>query len=92
MQVFAGSIAAVPWTAVALVGILLTAALFLRALQRLLTGAPGEMTTSVGDVRASELVAVVPLLMLATLIGVLPRPLLNVIEPAAQTVASLVGR
>ncbi|WP_339567124.1 complex I subunit 4 family protein [Pseudokineococcus sp. 1T1Z-3] len=92
VQVFAGSIAAVPWTAVALVGILLTAALFLRALQRLLTGAPGEMTASVADVRASELVAVAPLLVLATLIGVLPRPLLEVVEPAAQTVVALVGR
>ncbi|WP_445263228.1 complex I subunit 4 family protein [Pseudokineococcus sp. 5B2Z-1] len=92
VQVFAGSIAAVPWTAVALVGILLTAALFLRAVQRLLTGEPGELTASVGDVRASELLAVAPLLVLATLIGVLPRPLLEVVEPAAQMVVALVGR
>ena len=37
-QIFTGSIAAAPVTAVALVGILVTAALFLRALQRLFTG------------------------------------------------------
>lgn len=92
VQTFAGSIAAVPWTAVALVGILLTAALCLRALQRLLTGADGERSASVTDVRVSELVAVATLLVLATLIGVLPRLLLDVVEPASQTVVALVGR
>ncbi|WP_366146650.1 NADH-quinone oxidoreductase subunit M [uncultured Pseudokineococcus sp.] len=92
LQMFTGSIAIAPVTAVALVGILLTAALFLRALQRLLTGEPGELTASFRDVRASELLAVAPLLVLATLLGVLPRPLLDVIEPAAGTVAALVAR
>ncbi|WP_422631773.1 complex I subunit 4 family protein [Pseudokineococcus basanitobsidens] len=92
LQIFAGSIAAVPWTAVALVGILLTAALFLRALQRVLTGRTRGESVGFVDVRPSELVAVAPLLLGALLLGVLPGPVLAVIEPAAVTVADLAGR
>ena len=47
-QVFTGSIAAVPVAALALPGILVTAALFLRALQRVFTGATGR---AVGGLR-----------------------------------------
>ena len=54
-QVFTGSIATVPATAIALPGILITAALFLRALQRVFTGPAGEHTPRFGDLRAREL-------------------------------------
>ena len=91
-QVFAGSIAAAPLTALALPGILITAALFLRAVQRLLTGATHGHSRGFGDLRPTELWSVAPLLLLATLLGVFPRPLLDVIEPAAATVVDLVGR
>ena len=91
-QVFAGGIAAAPLTALALPGILITAALFLRALQRLLTGATHGHSRGFGDLRRTELWSVAPLLLLATLLGVFPRPLLDVIEPAAATVVDLVGR
>jgi NADH-quinone oxidoreductase subunit M len=91
-QVFAGGIAAVPVAALALPGILITAALFLRALQRVFTGETVGRSESFGDVRRAEMWAVAPLLAFALLLGVLPRPLLDVIEPAAGTVADLVGR
>ena len=91
-QIFAGSIAVAPVTAVALVGILITAALFLRALQRLFTGPTRGASRGFGDLRAAELWAVAPLLALSLLIGVLPRPLLGVVEPAAEVVVQLVGR
>ncbi len=91
-QIFAGSIAVAPVTAVALVGILITAALFLRALQRLFTGPTRGASRGFGDLRAPELWAVAPLLALSLLIGVLPRPLLGVVEPAAEVVVQLVGR
>jgi NADH-quinone oxidoreductase subunit M len=91
-QVFVGTIAAVPAAALALPGILVTAALFLRALQTVFTG-PAEATAEgFGDLRRVEVWSVAPLLGLALLFGVLPRPLLDVIEPAAQAVASMVGR
>ncbi|GGM09676.1 dehydrogenase [Nakamurella endophytica] len=91
-QVFTGSIGATGWAALALPGILITAALFLRAIQRLLTGAPGPKSAGFGDLRPAELLSTGPLLILAVVIGILPRFLLDVIEPAAEVVVSLVGR
>jgi NADH-quinone oxidoreductase subunit M len=91
-QIFAGSIAAVPAAALALPGILITAALFLRALQRVFTGEPGPRTVGFGDLRPAEAWSVAPLLVGAVLLGVLPRPLLDVIEPAAGAVVELVAR
>ena len=50
------------------------------------------MHEAAGDLRAAELWSVVPLLLLALLVGVLPRTLLSVVEPAAEVVVQLVGR
>ncbi len=91
-QIFTGSIAAAPVTAVALLGILVTAALFLRALQRLFTGETRGRSVDFPDLRPAETWSIAPLLGLSILIGVLPGPLLAVIEPAADAVIHLVGR
>ncbi|GEO97204.1 NADH-quinone oxidoreductase subunit N [Kocuria turfanensis] len=91
-QIFAGSVAVAPVTAVALLGILVTAALFLRALQRVFTGPAAGHTPGFEDLRAQELWSAGPLLALSLLIGVLPRVLLEVIEPASAALVSLVGR
>lgn len=91
-QIFAGSIAVAPVTAVALLGILVTAALFLRALQRVFTGATAGHSPGFADLHVRELWAIGSLLALALLIGVLPRTLLDVIEPASGVLVGLVGR
>jgi NADH-quinone oxidoreductase subunit M len=91
-QIFAGSIAAAPVTAIGLLGILVTAALFLRALQRLFTGSLRGLSISFADVNRVELWSIAPLLVLSLVIGVFPRPLLDVIEPGAKALAGLVGR
>jgi NADH-quinone oxidoreductase subunit M len=44
------------------------------------------------DMSGRELAAVVPLLALSVLLGLVPRPLLDVVEPAAAAVAQLVAR
>ncbi|KIH96622.1 oxidoreductase [Streptomonospora alba] len=93
-QVFTGGLGLAPVpTALALPGILITAALLLRALQRLLLGPrvlpPG---TGFGDLRPQESAAIVPLLALSVVIGLLPRTLLDVLAPAAEAVAALVLR
>ena len=72
-------------------------ALFLLALQRVLLGplrTPGEPGAArlFPDVRAPELAAVAPLVALAVVVGVFPRFLLDVIEPAARTAVQLVAR
>jgi NADH-quinone oxidoreductase subunit M len=96
-QIFTGSLASqATATAVAVTGILLTAALFLRALRRMLLGPtrlPGSARTGgFRDLAPTEAVAIVPLLGIALVIGVLPRLLLDVIEPAGRTLAELVAR
>jgi NADH-quinone oxidoreductase subunit M len=97
-QIFTGSLAtAAVATAVAVPGILITAALFLRALQRVFLGRlrlPGSPSTptAFGDLTASETAGTVPLLAIAVVIGITPRFLLDVIEPAARTLTHLAGR
>jgi NADH-quinone oxidoreductase subunit M len=96
-QIFTGSLATQPVaTAIALLGILILAALFLRALQRIFLGPPrmppAPAGTTFGDLRGPELLAVLPLLTLALVIGITPRFLLDVIEPASRTVIDLVSR
>src|SRR5215831_2922587 len=97
-QIFTGSLAsAAVATALAVLGILVTAALFLLALQRIflgplrLPGGPGAMPIF-GDVQVSVAVAIVPLLAASVVIGVAPQFLLAVIEPAARAVIYLVAR
>ena len=97
-QIFTGSLAtAAVATAIAVTGILITAALFLRALQQVFLGPlriPGGPGTpaALRDLTAGETAGIVPLLALALVIGIMPRFLLDVIEPAARTLTHLVGR
>ncbi|WP_338596833.1 NADH-quinone oxidoreductase subunit M [Saccharopolyspora sp. SCSIO 74807] len=97
-QIFTGSLAsATIGTALAVLGILITAGLFLRVLHRVFLGtlrlpdAPGA-GRDFADLHRSEVVSVLPLLALAVVIGVVPRFLLEVIEPASATLIGLVGR
>ncbi len=93
-QIFTGSLQAAPVpTALAILGILIVAALFLVALQRIFLGperAPAGMLGT--DVSRPELFSVGPLVLLAAIIGVFPRLLLDVIEPASRVVVDLVSR
>ena len=91
-QIFAGSIAVAPVTAIALSGILVTAALFLLALQRVFTGPTQGQSPGFADLHGQELWSIGPLLALSLLIGVLPQVLLGVIEPASAALVDLVGR
>ncbi len=92
LQIFAGSIATVPATAVGLVGILLMTAVMLRAIQRMLTGSSGPLSAGFTDLRVHEWVPIGVLLALSVLIGLAPQLLLDVIGPAAEATAGLVGR
>ena len=90
LQVFAGTLAVYPWlAAVGLLGIVITAALFLRMLQRLFLGPLPERWTSFGDLGRVELAALGALLLLVVVIGVVPAWLLDVIDTFA---APFVGR
>ena len=91
-QIFTGSIGIAAVTAVALLGILITAGLFLRALQRMLVGPVAGRSVGFPDLRRSEITAVGLLMALSLLIGVVPRPLNDVVEPAARGVVEQVQR
>lgn len=97
-QILAGSLGPRPVaTALAVLGVLLTAALLVRALQRMFLG-PLRLPDSPGtprpfpDLRAHEAAAIVPLLALAVVLGVFPRFVLDVVEPFSHTVLELVAR
>ena len=91
-QIFAGSLGSAPVaTSLALLGILVTAGLFLWALQRVLLGTQRTEGERFADLRGHETAAIAPLLVLSLVIGVLPRWLLDVIEPASRTVVTLVS-
>ncbi len=96
-QIFTGALASrTVATAIALTGILLTAALFLRALRSMFLGVPrlpqSIPTGGISDLERTETVPTVTLLAVALVIGVVPRWLLDVIEPASRTVIELVAR
>ncbi|GGL07385.1 complex I subunit 4 family protein [Mangrovihabitans endophyticus] len=103
-QIFTGSFGSTPIGAgLALLGILLTAGVFLSALHRILLGpSRGALATAgasghgdlrrPGDLNGPETAAVAALLVLSLLIGLFPGPLLDVIEPASRGVAALVAR
>jgi NADH-quinone oxidoreductase subunit M len=92
-HVFLGSMRPAPVaTALAFLGILITAALFLLALQRIFLGEPSGEHTAVADLRVHEAVAVIPLLAFSLVLGIFPRFVLDVIEPASRHVVDLVAR
>ena len=84
IQVFAGTLAVYPWLAgVGLLGIVLTAALFLRMLGGVFLGPLGERWRTFGDLSRVEAIALGGLLALVVLIGVYPGWLLGVIDSFA---------
>lgn len=89
-QVFAGALAVYPWLAGAgLVGIVITAALFLRMLQKLLLGPLPARWSGFPDLARVEIAGLAALLLIVVLVGVYPAWLLDVIDSFA---GPLVGR
>lgn len=84
VQIFIGTLAVYPVLAgVALLGIVITAALFLRMLQRLFLGALPERWSQFPDLSRVEVGALGLLVILVILIGVAPAWLLNVVDSFA---------
>jgi NADH-quinone oxidoreductase subunit M len=84
VQVFVGTLAIYPgFAAVALLGIVITAALFLRMLQRLFLGPLPERWLTFPDLSRVEAAALGLLVFVVILIGVSPAWLLNVVDSFA---------
>ena len=83
-QIFVGTFGVYPWlAAVGLLGILITAALFLHMLQKMFLGDLPERWRAWPELRPIELLALAGLLAFVVLIGVVPAWLLGVIHSAA---------
>ncbi|GMQ84948.1 MAG: NuoM family protein [Acidimicrobiia bacterium] len=89
-QIFAGTLGVFPWlAAIGLLGIVITAALFLRMIQQLFLGDLPDRWKVWQDLRRVEMYALVPLAAFVVLIGVMPAWLIRVIDTFSQAV---VGR
>ncbi|MBN1238118.1 MAG: NADH-quinone oxidoreductase subunit M [Gammaproteobacteria bacterium] len=84
-HIFAGTFGVYPWLAAfGLVGIVITAALFLDMLQRLFFGALPERRAEFGDLSVRETTVLALLLLLVVVIGVYPRWLLTIVDAGAR--------
>ncbi len=80
-----GSFVAYPVvTAVAATGVILAALYLLWAYQRVFHGTPDEENAEMADLRVSEGLVLLPMLVLIVFLGVYPKPMLERIEPAVD--------
>ncbi len=86
-QIFLGALGVYPVAVVAVVGIAITAGLYLRAIQIAFLGETSEKWQKLGDLGRREWLALAPLLILIVLLGVMPFLVLDVIH--ATTVGAL---
>jgi NADH-quinone oxidoreductase subunit M len=75
----------------AVAGIVLAAIYILWMYQRTMNGPTAESVAAMPDLRMRELLAVVPLVALIIAMGVYPKPVLDVINPAVKATMSQVG-
>lgn len=86
-QIFLGAFAVWPLlAAIVVVGIVITAGLYLRAIQATFFGALPERWRTMPGLSGPEAWAIVPLLVLIVAIGVAPRWLLDVIQRATEAI------
>src|SRR6201996_243360 len=75
----------------AVAGIILAAIYILWMYQRTMNGPVAESVSAMPDLKPRELLAVVPLIALIIAMGVYPKPVLDVINPAVNTTMTQVG-
>ena len=91
-QVFTGTFAVKPWlAAVGLLGILVTAALFLQLLQRVFLGERPARWDDLRDLVPAERATLYGLLALVVVLGVAPGPMLDTIAASAELLLAGVG-
>jgi len=89
--IFVGSFGIFPYlTAVAVTGVVFSAAMFLWTIQRIFLGPFNERWTHLPDMDGREKVALVPLAAIMLIFGIYPRPLLDVINAAMSVLAGAV--
>jgi NADH-quinone oxidoreductase subunit M len=85
VQILLGTLGIYRWAAVGMLfGVLITTAMFLWALQRVLFGKLPSEWTALPGLTARELATMLPLIVLIVLLGILPGPLVGLIESALR--------
>ncbi|TPW20981.1 MAG: NADH-quinone oxidoreductase subunit M [Elusimicrobia bacterium] len=77
------------WTILSVAGILVTAAFFLRMLQKVFLGPFNEKWKDLPDMNARELIAVSPLAVLMLLFGLWPRMVLDLMNPTVKVMTNM---
>jgi NADH-quinone oxidoreductase subunit M len=84
-QIFLATLSIQPWAIVAILAIVVTAGLYLRAIAKVFMGEPGDKWLDMPDLDRRELLTIVPLLILIVLVGVAPSWLLDMIHATMAT-------
>jgi NADH-quinone oxidoreductase subunit M len=85
VQILLGTLSIYRWAAVGMLfGVLITTAMFLWALQRVLFGALPAEWAALPGLTTRELATMLPLIVLIVLLGILPGPLVGLIESALR--------
>ena len=87
-QIFLATLNATPWAVVALIGIVVTAGLYLRAIATVFLGQTNEKWATMVDLDLRERLVIIPLLVLIVLIGVAPGWVISMIH---ATMTGLAG-
>ncbi|NOY16147.1 MAG: NADH-quinone oxidoreductase subunit M [Gammaproteobacteria bacterium] len=85
-QIFLATLQVEPVAVIAILGIVITAGLYLRAIGKVFLGEPREKWTNMADLNVREVLALSPLLILIVAVGVVPAWVLDVIH---KTTAAL---
>jgi NADH-quinone oxidoreductase subunit M len=86
--IFVGSFGVFPYlTAVAVTGVVFSAAMFLWTIQRIFLGPVNERWAQLPDMDRREKISLVPLAVLMLIFGIYPKPLLDVINAAMAVLA-----
>jgi len=77
------------WTILSVAGILITAAFFLRMIQKVFLGPFNEKWAGLTDINTRELIAIVPLAVLTLLFGIWPKLVLDLTDPTITALADM---
>jgi NADH-quinone oxidoreductase subunit M len=77
--------------AIGVVGVLLTAAYFLRIIQKMFLGSVAGHSAGLTEINARELVSVIPLAALMIALGIFPSLLSNLIKATIENLVRVIG-
>ena len=83
-QIFLGTLEVYPVAVVVVLGIAVTAGLYLRAIVRVFLGEPNENWAGMKDMSRREILAIAPLLALTVALGIVPFLVLDVVHATTQ--------